>query len=44
MKVVFLTVRVSEDELNTLRKNNNGLYVQGVEMILGDDEINAEEN
>lgn len=40
----FLTVRLSEQELNVLMKNNDGLYVQGVEMVLGDDEINAEEN
>lgn len=36
----FLTVRLSEQELNALKKNNDGLYVQGVEMVLGDDEIN----
>lgn len=40
----LLTVRLSEQELNVLMKNNDGLYVQGVEMVLGDDEINAEEN
>ena len=39
----FLTVRLSEQELNVLKKNSDGLYVQGVEMVLGDDEINAEE-
>lgn len=39
----FLTVRLSEQELNVLKKNNDGLYVQGVEMVLGDDEINESE-
>lgn len=39
----FLTVRLSEQELNILKKNNDGLFVQGVEMVLGDDEINVDE-
>jgi hypothetical protein len=39
----FLTVRLSEQELNVLKKNNDGLYVQGVEMVLGDEEINESE-
>ena len=39
----FLTVRLSEQELNVLKKNNDGLFVQGVEMVLGDDEINVDE-
>ena len=39
----FLTVRISEQELNVLKKNNDGLYVQGVEMGFGDDEINESE-
>lgn len=39
----FLTVRLSEQELNILKKNNDGLYVQGIEMVLGDDEINESE-
>jgi hypothetical protein len=39
-----LTVQISSDELNILRANNNGLYAQGIEMFLGDEEINNEEN
>lgn len=40
----MLSVQISLDELNILRANDNGLYAQGVEMILGDEEINNEEN
>ena len=40
----MLSVQISLDELNILRANENGLYAQGVEMILGDEEINNEEN
>lgn len=40
----FLTVGVSENELNTLKKNNDGLFVQGIEVVLGDEEINNDEN
>lgn len=40
----MLSVQISLDELNILRVNDNGLYAQGVEIILGDEEINNEEN
>lgn len=39
----FLSVMISMAENNVLRKMTDGLYVQGVEMVLGDEEINAEE-
>lgn len=38
-----LTVMISANENNVLTKNNDGLFVQGIEIILGDVEINAEE-
>lgn len=40
----LLSVQISSNELNILKANANGLFAQGVEMILGDDEINEEEN
>lgn len=39
----FLTVNLSEQELNVLKKNNDGLYVQGIEIILDDEKINDDE-
>ena len=38
-----LSVMISADENNMLQSKANGLFVQGIEVILGDDEINAEE-
>ena len=39
----MLSVQISADELNILKVNTNGLFAQGVEMILDDEEINEEE-
>lgn len=38
-----LSVMISEAENNIIKKNNDGIFAQGIEIILGDDEINAEE-
>lgn len=38
-----LSVMISADENNMLQSKANGLFVQGIEVVLGDDEINAEE-
>ena len=40
----MLSVQISSDELNVLKANANGLFAQGIEIVLGDDEINEEEN
>jgi hypothetical protein len=40
----FLSVMISMAENNILKKMTDGLFVQGVEMVLGDDEINVDEN
>lgn len=40
----MLSVQVSSDELNVLKANANGLFAQGIEIVLGDEEINEEEN
>ena len=39
-----LSVMISSQEGNAIRKNNDGLYAQSIQMILGDDEINVDEN
>ena len=38
-----LSVMISSDENNMLQSKTNGLFVQAIEIILGDEEINAEE-
>lgn len=40
----MLSVQISSDDLNVLKRNDNGLFAQGIEMVLGDEEINNEEN
>ena len=40
----MLRVQISSDELNVLKANTNGLFAQGIEVVLGDEEINEEEN
>lgn len=40
----LLSVMISENESNILAKTDNGLFVQGIEIVLGDEEINNEEN
>ena len=40
----MLSVQISSDELNVLKANSNGLFAQGIEIVLGDEEINKEEN
>lgn len=40
----MLSVQISSDELNILKANANGLFAQGIEIVLGDDEINEDEN
>ena len=39
-----LSVMISAQEDNVIKKNNDGIFVQGIEIVLGDDEINSEEN
>lgn len=39
-----LSVMISAQEDNVIKKNNDGIFVQGIEIVLGDDEINDEEN
>lgn len=39
-----LSVMISAQEDNVIKKNNDGIFVQGIEIVLGDDEINGEEN
>ena len=39
-----LSVMISEDELNIIKKNSDGIFAQGIEIVLGDDEINNYEN
>ena len=39
-----LSVMISAQEDNIIKKNNDGIFVQGIEIVLGDDEINGEEN
>lgn len=39
----LLSVMISANENNILESKANGLFVQGIEVVLGDDEINAEE-
>lgn len=39
-----LSVMVSKINANAIKKNNDGLFVQSLEIICGDDEINEEDN
>ena len=39
-----LSVMISQEENNAIQKKNDGIFVQSIEIMLGDDEINAEEN
>ena len=38
-----LSVMISEQDNNAVKKNTDGIFVQGIEIVLGDDEINADE-
>lgn len=39
-----LSVMISQDDNNAIQKKNDGIFVQSIEIMLGDDEINEEEN
>lgn len=39
-----LSVMISSDNANAIEKKNDGLFVQTIDVVLGDEEINADEN
>lgn len=39
-----LTVMISNQDNNIIKKNSDGIFAQGIEMVLGDEEINEDEN
>ena len=39
-----LSVMISEAENNILKRNNDGIFAQGIEIILGDEQLNEADN